>query len=163
MTDRNVVLRGSAADPRTAEANLLGKTMTRATDDDRNSVIGRLDDAFAVGALTQAEHEARASIALETTTRRDLAVLTEDLPVRLRKPAVATEKAVRGFMGIHYGVRGAGAIFALIAQFIIIMVVSGAGNNHPSALAVTFAILSGVFGAVSIIGFIIWMMEKSTG
>ena len=53
---------------------------TRASDTDRESVVGLLNDAFAEGRLTAGEHDERISAAYATRTWQQLRQLTADLP-----------------------------------------------------------------------------------
>lgn len=59
--------------------------VVRATDADRRTMVDELGHAFAAGCLTITEFDQRATAAWAATTRRDLAVLAEDLSRRCRE------------------------------------------------------------------------------
>lgn len=59
----------------------------RASDGERDQVVGQLQCHFADGRLTQAELEERVSTALGARTRDQLDVLTADLPGESLRPA----------------------------------------------------------------------------
>lgn len=162
---RDIVIPGSTADVRMDDANIISRQRgPRATDEDRHAIITRLDDAYAAGAITRTEHEARASIALETTTQKDLSVLTEDLPVRIRRPlgSQAGKKAVSGWKSIPFGYRGAISMFGFAAQFFMVLFLSGtATDQHAPALSDMLSVLSGIAGLVGFFGSLIWMMMKA--
>ncbi|MBV9207775.1 MAG: DUF1707 domain-containing protein [Actinobacteria bacterium] len=67
----------------------------RASDNERESVVGVLRDAYAEGRLTLEEFEERMSAAYASRTRPELRELTSDLPA---EPAVPAEPAGRAEM-----------------------------------------------------------------
>jgi Domain of unknown function (DUF1707) len=72
---------GPGDDVATAEDR--GRGGLRASDGDREQVIGTLKTAFVQGRLTKDEHDARAAQASASGSRAELAALTADLPADL--------------------------------------------------------------------------------
>ena len=71
---------GSAPEPAPSRA-------IRASDQDREAVVQRLQDAFAEGRLDDAEFDQRTRAALTAKTSANLAPLLDDLPAAAGRPA----------------------------------------------------------------------------
>ena len=64
-----------------------GGAVTRASDQERDAVVQRVQDAFAEGRLDDTEFDERTRAALTARTQADLDALLADLPAGRRRPA----------------------------------------------------------------------------
>jgi hypothetical protein len=111
------ISRAGLADPGPASPPVSG---VRASDADRELVIGVLREAFAEGRLTAEEHSARVGQAYAARTYAELATVSADLPtgVSARRPALWSSSPGRGFAPAAYRRTNSLAVAALVCSVI---------------------------------------------
>jgi len=91
---------GPAAEPGRSPDAKSGRTpAVRASDQERDAVVQRVQQAFAEGRLDDAEFDERMRAALTARTHADLDVLLADLPAETAAPGPASATAGRGSSG----------------------------------------------------------------
>ncbi len=102
----------------------------RATDEERRTMVDRLGRGLAVGCLTAAEFEQRASAAWAARTRGDLSDLAADLPTPL--PGPATSPAQRRAEQIARMAQGLSTCWLVVGAFSVglwgLLLLSGAAT-----------------------------------
>jgi hypothetical protein len=82
--------------------------VTRASDQERDAVVQRVQDAFAEGRLDDTEFDQRTRAALTARTHADLDALLADLPAATAAPGTATAVPGRFAITLKSSVRRAG-------------------------------------------------------
>jgi hypothetical protein len=124
------------------EVAAAGRGRLRASDADREQVIGVLKAAFVQGRLTREELDARLAQALASRTHAELAMITADLPVAL----IAAEPPVRrartrppASQGIRSGIRVISVAITLAAGAWAAAWLTGSAELFALAVSVTVA------------------------
>ena len=109
-------------------AGMAGRGRLRASDADREQVIGTLKDVFVQGLLDKDEFDLRVGQALAPRTCAELAALTADLPAGLHFGMSRAPRPVRNAVWLMC----AGAVLTL-ADVVIVLMTLGAAWSAPAA------------------------------
>jgi hypothetical protein len=117
-------------------------TRIRASDAERESVVGALRGHYAAGRLDQRELEARANRAYTAERRGDLLVVLADLPVQ-RRCVFSRELIARRAGRVHrFLLRGHAATFVAVNALLVgIWALTGEGTFWPALYLVPSAAL----------------------
>ncbi len=114
----------------------------RASDAERESVVGALRGHYAAGRLDQRELETRASRAYTAERRGDLLVVLSDLPVQRRYVFSRELIATRAGRVHRFLLRGHAATFAAVNGLLVgIWALTGGGTFWPALYLVPSAAL----------------------
>lgn len=85
-----------------------GPGQLRASDNDRDRVLGQLQDALATGMISLDEFHDRSGQALQARTRRELAAITADLPVDDTSVTTAAQRDIVELRGTSSSLKRTG-------------------------------------------------------
>lgn len=132
---------------------------TRATDRDRGDYQSRLDTAYAEGALTRDEYDARSDVLGRSALRDHLAILVSDLPAPYRNVVMKPRSWPGAYNAVPVSVKCISGVLLGIGQFLLAGCLTGGFSGHAgtggnaltifSALVMVITVLFSLVGTVA--------------
>jgi hypothetical protein len=110
-----------------------GRGRLRASDADREQVIGRIKAAYVYGLVTKDELDARIGLTLVCRTYAELAVVTADLPARPGGMAVHRAARARDLAPASAGITPGDRVVMGTATLAVLALVAALFSGNPAA------------------------------